>query len=528
MTPRDDARRHLEPVDDDGTATAPPADIAAERYVIGAAMLDPTQLDTCRRLLTASDFYQPANETIWRALLTQRAAGKPTEAPAIAAHLVDTKQITQVGGAPYLYECVHSASTPATATFYAERVDQLARRRRAITELLQGLNRLRAPGDNTDIDQVLVDAHTALADATERLIDADPVNTWAPVDLTAVLAGEHLDPPPTMLRRTDGTPLFYAGAVHTVSGEPESGKTWVCLVAILQLLQAGENAVLVDFEDRAERVVARLLALGARPDQIYDHFRYVRPDRALDTDGRNGLLEAIAKASLVVLDGVTEAMTLHGYDLNSNSDAATFYSLLPRWLADYGPGVVLIDHVVKDAEKQGRFGLGAQHKLAGIDGAAYQVKAIQPFGRGKRGIARINLAKDRPGWVREQARGATIGEFTLDATAGDVVLKADLTPPGDVTGRDGDGWEPTHLMEKISRTVQTTPGLSKKAIEDLVNGKTGSKRLALEMLVARGYVGTKQEARGRISHFHVKPYYADGDDEEDTGPVSETQQGVLS
>jgi KaiC/GvpD/RAD55 family RecA-like ATPase len=86
-----------------------------------------------------------------------------------------------------------------------------------------------------------------------------------------------------MLTRTDGVFLLYDGAVHTISGESESGKTWLTLLAVLQLLQAEENALFIDFEDRADRVIARLLALGATPQQIRDHFAYVRPDRPSTT-----------------------------------------------------------------------------------------------------------------------------------------------------------------------------------------------------------------------------------------------------
>ncbi|WP_447643185.1 hypothetical protein [Nocardioides zeae] len=71
-------------------------------------------------------------------------------------------------------------------------------------------------------------------------------------------------------------------------------------------------------------------------------------------------------------------------------------------------------------------------------------------------------------------------------------------------------------MERISRAVQLTPGLSKKALEDITQGKAATKRLALELLVTRGYVLAKQGSRGAITHFHVKPFYADGDPTEQT------------
>ena len=518
-----------EPHDDPGPTAAPtnghtrpeqrddaPRDLDAERAVLTAALNDPTAIERCSRLLSPVDFFEPGHEDIWRALLALHAADQPCGAPAVVAHMLDNGQIRSASQGTYIHELWTNISVAGDPEFYARRVDQLARRRHAINYFTRGLQRLRTPGPDADVDQILNDTTQALVEARDNLANPILTTTWSPVDLEPVFAGEHLDPPPTMLRRTDGIALFYDGAVHTVSGESESGKTWLCLLAALQIIEAQRNVVFLDFEDRADRVIGRLLGLGATFTQLRDHFEYIRPDRPLDDHGRAQLAPAVTATDLVILDGVTEAMTMHGFDLNSNADSATFQALLPRWIADHGPAVAMIDHVVKDKEKQDRFALGAQHKLAGIDGAAYIVKMIQPFGRRKRGLAKIEVAKDRPGHVREHTFGKTIAEFSLDATASDVVLTALLTPPGADSGRPGQPFEPTHLMEKISRYVQANPGLSKKAIEDVMNGKAATKRLALELLVTRGYISTKVEARGRISHVSVKPYYQPTDDDADT------------
>jgi len=102
-------------------------------------------------------------------------------------------------------------------------------------------------------------------------------------------------------------------------------------------------------------------------------------------------------------DGVTEAMSLQGLELKDNADVAKFVVLLPRSLARMGGAVVLVDHVAKDRNGRGRFAIGAQHKLAGIDGAAYSIEVIRPFGRGMRGLSRLTVTKDRPGFVRPNA-----------------------------------------------------------------------------------------------------------------------------
>ncbi len=489
------------------TIPTPPHDNTTEKALLGYTITNPHTAPTLTNTIRPDAFYNPTHETIWHTITTLVDQGHTPDHLTVLHHLppgarVDHAQLLQ------LRDYADLITDPKTAT---DHLNTTARRRHATTALTAAQHRLTTTDDPTGALEQAMDAlEQGLRDTYNPGTSTTPPTTWAPVDLTPVLAGEHLDPPPTILRRADGQPLIYDGAVHTISGESESGKTWLTLLAALQELQDNNGVTFIDFEDRADRVIARLLALGATPTQIRDNFAYVRPDRPLDDTGRKALTPHLTGRKLVILDGVTEAMTIHGYDLNSNSDAALFYGLLPRWIADQGPAVILIDHVVKDREQQGRFAIGAQHKLAGIDGAAYTVKVLMPFSRGKRGIARVDVSKDRPGHVREYAHGKTIAEFTLDATAGDLILQAHLLPTNDHTNR-GDAFEPTHLMEKISRYVQANPGLSKKALEAQLNGKTDTKRLALELLVTRGYVGTKAGPRGVVQHFHERPYYADPD-----------------
>ena len=108
-----------------------------------------------------------------------------------------------------------------------------------------------------------------------------------------------------------------------------------------------------------------------------------------------------------VIDGVTEALTIFGLDLNDNADSARWYQQLPRPIVRRGAAVLLIDHVTKDREGRGRFAIGAQHKLAGVD-VAYGVEVVEPFGGGRDGLVKVTVAKDRP---------ATFAAMPMTATA---------------------------------------------------------------------------------------------------------------
>lgn len=348
--------------------------------------------------------------------------------------------------------------------------------------------------------------------SAEPGIPAGGSSSWRPVPLAAVLADDEVDPPPVFLARTDGRALLYRGRIHSVSGEPESCKGWIALAACTERFLAGQRVLYVDFEDTAPSIVARLLALGACAEAIRDRFVYLRPDQPLDERARRYLQEAAVDVTLVVLDGVTESLAQQGLNLESNSDIAAWLELLPRPLARAGAAVVLLDHVVKDREQRGRYAIGAQHKLAGID-AAYTVKVITPFGRGREGKVKLTVAKDRPGHVRgfavERKDAAVIRLISDEDGAVRVVVE-----PPDAAAPPA--FRPTTLIEKLSKAVEAEPGLTTNGVIEAVGGKKDAKREALRLLVDEGYIEQRRDGQA-VRHHPLREYRA-ANDEGQTSP----------
>jgi hypothetical protein len=327
-------------------------------------------------------------------------------------------------------------------------------------------------------------------------------STWHPINLAAFLTGDQTEDKPSMLRRNDGVALIYRGRIHSLYGEPEGLKTWVALEACRQELTAGNNVVYIDFEDSVRGIISRLRALGISDEVIATRFVYIRPAERLTPEDWDELTDILTKSALVVMDGFTEAMVLEGLNLLDNSDVATFYEKQPRPAARLGPAVLINDHVGRNKETRGRFAIGAQAKLAGIDGAAYSITVIKPFGRGKTGQADIRLAKDRLGFVSEHVEDEHRTIATVVAVSDFETVTVTLEPPGEFV--------PTILMQRVSETLQAQPGMSQKQIRDTVSGNTDWKLKALHQLVARGYVSTEPGPRGAIQHTLIHPY-RDGD-----------------
>jgi hypothetical protein len=325
--------------------------------------------------------------------------------------------------------------------------------------------------------------------------------SWRRVDLANVLSGDYTPPKPTVGARSDGVGLFYPGRVHSVASESEAGKTWLALQAAKGELAAGNAVVYIDFEDDEAGVVGRLIALGADPEHIRARFAYIRPEERLDALGNlEDLVELLGelKPTLVVLDGVTEAMALHNLELKDNTDVAKFGNLLPGWIAARGPAVVALDHVVKDTTNQGRYAIGGAHKLNGLNGAAYILKNRTPFTIGGTGRSSIYVAKDRPGQVRQHAvtsgKQQWFGDLVMTSLSETSVDLAVVAPT-----QGGDEFRPTEYMGRIAAVLEADGPLSQRAILDRTKGNRGYRVTALKRLIEDGYVS-------EAPHKLLKPY----------------------
>jgi hypothetical protein len=351
------------------------------------------------------------------------------------------------------------------------------------------------------------DAPPASNNGARPVIDSGPTS-WEPADMNDALDG--VDPPAAELfRRTDGVPMLYRGAIHWFQGESESCKSWAAQLAVAQVLNDGGRVLYIDFEDDVRSVVHRLLAMVVDRDAIAKRFEYIHPDEPL-ADGRGritagGVTFARMLAEhvdepwdLVIVDGVTEAMTVEDLDLGSNTDIATWLRRLPKRLADLGAAVVMIDHVTKSREERGRYAIGGQHKLAGVTGAAYAFTGIRPFHRAGSdpvtGSVGISVVKDRPGFVRRHARDGKIGTLELtaypDGGVSALVVPANAEPAPELD-----------LAMRVLGHLSVYDGASMRNIEEGVPGGAAQLRSCLKWLAHEDRAWIVVEQKGR-SHLH--------------------------
>lgn len=255
---------------------------------------------------------------------------------------------------------------------------------------------------------------TPLADAA----DGTGVPSWAPVD-PASAGPEGRKPLWFPLPGESGLGVFYPGAVNWVIAEPESGKSWLLVLAAQDALTRGQRVLYLDFDSDWSDVGVRFRAVGVDPVAARSALAYVRPD----ADPRKSPEETVAFAALVgqgwdlvVVDGANDALGTFGLKSSDGSDVTTFrHIFLQQWVAR-GAGVIVADHVTKDKESRGRWAVGAQEKMAMVTGSAVLLGVEKPVGRGLSGELSLSLGKDKRGWLRaigntEWHRGSRIQEL---------------------------------------------------------------------------------------------------------------------
>ncbi len=327
------------------TKRTPPHNLDAEESLLGAMLLSRTAIAAAEAAgVTSSDFYLPKHGHLFDAVMSVYAQREPVDLVTVANELRRADLLDAVGGDAWLR--VTQTSTPASANAgaYARVVHELAMSRRVI-----GLGEdLAEMGYEGGLAAELVDrAATLIASLGAEV--GDPA--WRPVDLGPILRGDYEPTVPIVgLNRSDGLALLYPGKEHTVIGEMESGKSWFCTASAVEELLHDHVVVYVHYEEvDPTDTVERLIALRVPPGLITKNFLFVGPD----TPVRHGSIDVLLAAAptLVINDGVNEAMSLHGWGIHDEDGAAAYRRHLVKPFTAVGAAVLSADHVVKDREK---------------------------------------------------------------------------------------------------------------------------------------------------------------------------------
>lgn len=209
----------------------PPQDMAAEQAVLGGMLLSKDAIADVLERLRPGDFYRPAHQNVYDAILDLYGRGEPADAVTVAAELDRRGLLRRIGGAPYLHTLISTVPTAANAGFYAGIVAEKALLRRLVEAGTRVVQYGYAGADGADVTDVVDRAQAEIYDVTERRASEDFVPledllqpTMDEIDAIASQGGIARGVPTGFTELDEVTNGLHAGQMVIIAARPGVGK----------------------------------------------------------------------------------------------------------------------------------------------------------------------------------------------------------------------------------------------------------------------------------------------------------------
>lgn len=144
----------------------PPHNNEAEQSVLGSVLLRPEALITAMEYLQTNDFYRRAHQLIYQAMIDLNDRNEEIDVVTVANELETSKQLEDVGGAPYLAELANVVPTAANVEYYAKIVEDRSLLRRLIQASTDIISETYEESD--DVPTLLDAAEQKILEVSER------------------------------------------------------------------------------------------------------------------------------------------------------------------------------------------------------------------------------------------------------------------------------------------------------------------------------------------------------------------------
>lgn len=218
---------------DYGSRTMPHDDVA-EQSVLGGMLLSKDAIADVVESLRASDFYKPAHETIYEAILSLYGHGSPADAITVADELKKRGELTRVGGASYIHTLIASVPTAANAQYYAEIVKEHAIMRR----LIEAGTKIAQLGyaNETEVDALVDQAQAEIYAVTDGNAKEDYVSfsealeaTMREIDANSNRPDGVYGVPTDFIELDELTGGLHGGQMIVIAARPGVGKSTLAL-----------------------------------------------------------------------------------------------------------------------------------------------------------------------------------------------------------------------------------------------------------------------------------------------------------
>ncbi len=415
---------------------APPHSEEAERTVLGGILVKNESLHAVLSVISPQDFYKDSNRKIIEKIIALVDKGVPVDLLSLSEELKKDGALEDVGGAAYLSSLMDGVPKSLNIEYYAQVIKEKALLRRLILSSAKIIS--SSYEQKEDADELLNEAQAAIVEVAEQRVKPGfiPVHqlTKPTLEMIAQFAErrEAVIGIPTGFRLLDNlTSGFQRSELIIVAARPSMGKTALCLNISQYVGMNTDFAVgFFSMEMAKEQIIVRLLAADSQLDirRVRTGFVSEREFEKLKLsaealsrarifiDETPGLtvMEMKAKSRRLKLERSLDIVFIDYIQLmrpggrfeNRNQEMAFISRSLKELAKELQIPVVGISQLSRAPEKGRREPRpqlsdlresGAIEQDADVVIFIYRPEVYQPNDESLRGIAEINVAKQRNG-----------------------------------------------------------------------------------------------------------------------------------
>jgi replicative DNA helicase len=431
----------------------PPHSPEAEKTVLGGILVDNKNLNVVLSILSIDDFYKEGNRKILEKIALMVDRSLPVDLLSLSEELKKAGDLDEIGGASYLSSLMDGVPKSLNVEYYAQIIKEKALLRRLILSSAKIISSSYEQRENAD--QLLDEAQASIIEVAEQRIKPGfvPVGalTEPALDVIASLRGRQdaVTGIPTGFRDLDSlTSGYHNSEFIVVAGRPSMGKTALCLNTSLHIgLQTDYAVGFFSLEMAKEQIAIRLMCAEAQLDikKVRTGFIGEREFERLKLSAEELSKAKVfidESAALTVMEMKAKARRLkleHNLDLvfvdymqlmrpgsrfeNRTQEISYISRSLKELAKELQLPVVGISQLSRAPEKGRREPIpqlsdlresGAIEQDADVVIFIYRPEFYRPEDENLRGIAKINVAKQRNGptgilslaFIREYARFA--------------------------------------------------------------------------------------------------------------------------
>jgi len=242
-----------------------PANLEAERAVLGSLLIDPDAIIKVASFLRAEDFYRERHAWLYEAMFSLHERHEPLDFITVVDELARRNQLEEIGGPAFIADLISTTPTAMYVDFYARIVERTAVLRRLIsaaTEIVE-----LAYDESQEVDLVVDRAEQIIFNVSESRIHRD---------LTPIRAimSDVIDNIDFLSRHQDqlmGVPTGFAlldsylGGLQKsdliiLAARPAMGKTSLALNIAQNAAMPDQRVAIFSLEMSSEQLVHRLLS----------------------------------------------------------------------------------------------------------------------------------------------------------------------------------------------------------------------------------------------------------------------------